>query len=74
MFAPSPAAFHVGVAVEGMYGHIVINADGSYSYTLNNADSDTEQLVAAQAVVDTFSYTVVDGHGLTGLATLSIHR
>ena len=63
----------VGVAVEGMYGHIVINADGSYSYTLNNADSDTEQLVAAQAVVDTFSYTVVDGHGLTGLATVSIH-
>jgi len=62
----------VGVAVLGTYGSVVINVDGSYTYTLDDIDTDTNALASGQLVTDTFNYTVVDAHGLTGTATLTI--
>ena len=62
----------VGVAVVGTYGSLLINANGNYTYTLNNADADTQALVDGQLAADQFIYTVMDAHGATGSATLSI--
>jgi VCBS repeat-containing protein len=63
---------NIGIAVQGVYGSVVIAANGAYTYTLNNADVDTEALATGQTAIDSFTYTVVDAHGLTGTATLAI--
>jgi len=63
---------NVGVSITGTYGSVVINANGTYTYTLNNNDADTEALSTGQSVSDNFSYSIIDAHGTTGTATLSI--
>ena len=47
----------IGVALEGAYGALTLNANGSYNYVANKADS----LAAGTVVEDIFSYTVSDG-------------
>ena len=56
-----------GHAIIGNYGAFTLNADGSYSYVANKG-SLPSQFVPQ----DTFSYNVSDGHGGTGIATVSI--
>ena len=58
----------VGTALKGTYGELTINADGSYSYTA----SDSAALGQKTSVVDTFTYTVGDGHNGFDTAQLSI--
>ncbi|MGE5470615.1 MAG: beta strand repeat-containing protein [Bacteroidota bacterium] len=55
---------NVGVAVSGLYGSLVINADGSYTYTLNNANPTVNALNTTSAPLqDVFSYQLKDGDG-----------
>jgi VCBS repeat-containing protein len=60
----------VGTHVSGAYGHLTLNADGSYSYVadrptaINNAPTGSHP-------VDTFTFTVSDGHGGTTDETVS---
>ncbi|MBB3329215.1 VCBS repeat-containing protein [Halomonas campaniensis] len=54
----------VGVAIEGTYGTLVLNADGSYLYT---AKAGLEA-----GGVDAFTYTITDADGDTATTTLSI--
>ena len=57
----------IGVALEGAYGALTLNANGSYNYVANKADS----LAAGTVVEDIFSYTVSDG-AATSIAELRI--
>ncbi|WP_231746252.1 BapA/Bap/LapF family large adhesin [Sphingobium baderi] len=52
--------------IHGAYGDLIINSDGSYTYTPN----DTSGSGIGQ--VDQFTYTVQDGSGQTGTATLYV--
>ena len=61
------SAANVGVAIDGTYGSLTLNADGSYIYDPNGG-ALPPHLVAQ----DTFDYTVSDGHGGTDTTTLSI--
>jgi VCBS repeat-containing protein len=63
---------NIGVAVNGIYGRLVLNANGGYVYTLDDADADTNALSTGQTVNDVFNYVVKDAHGATSSATLSI--
>jgi len=66
---------NVGSAVTGIFGSLTVAANGSWTYLLNNNDPDTAnlgQLLQPATGIDTFTYTVSDGHGLTSTATLSI--
>jgi VCBS repeat-containing protein len=51
--------------VFGEFGHIVMGANGAWGYTLTNAPTESEDEV--------FHYTVMDTHGATDSATLTIH-
>ena len=59
----------VGHSVAGKYGTLTLNGDGSYSYVENLLG----KLLSAFniALLDTFSYTISDGHGGTASSTLS---
>ncbi|PTQ87907.1 beta strand repeat-containing protein, partial [Agitococcus lubricus] len=63
----------VGFVTTGRYGDLVLNSDGSYSYILNNNDIDTQSLVAGQSVIDSFTYTITDIHGLSSSAILTFN-
>ncbi|WP_448505958.1 retention module-containing protein [Immundisolibacter sp.] len=54
----------VGVAVDGLHGKLVLNADGSYTYTANSGITSNVQ--------DVFTYTITDADGDTSTATLTI--
>ncbi|WP_046863564.1 DUF5801 repeats-in-toxin domain-containing protein [Microvirga massiliensis] len=54
----------VGVAIDGQYGKLTLNADGSYSYTRNPGTPGNVQ--------DVFTYTLQDGDGDARTATLTI--
>ncbi len=58
----------VGVALQGTYGKLTLNADGSYSYVAD----DISTLNPGQIVKDYFTYTVSDGQGGSDKATLTI--
>jgi T1SS-143 domain-containing protein len=60
--------------VNGTYGQLVLNADGSYDYTLSaNWDAGVNYAVGA-TLVDTFTYTLIDGDTDTDTATLTITK
>jgi VCBS repeat-containing protein len=60
----------VGTAFAGSYGHLTLNADGSYSYTAD-ITAAIDGAALGSRPVDTFSYTVSDGHGGTSTDTLA---
>jgi probable HAF family extracellular repeat protein/VCBS repeat-containing protein len=62
---------NVGRSIAGRYGTLTLNADGSYSYT-ENFLGRLLSLINFSAV-DTFSYTVSDGHGGTASSTLTFN-
>ena len=62
-----------GTTVQGTYGTLNIHADGSYSYSINNTSgSAADKLAQGETGKDIFSYTVVDGTGASGQATLTV--
>ncbi len=54
----------VGVAVDGLYGKLVLHADGSYTYTANPGITSNVQ--------DVFTYTITDADGDTSTANLTL--
>ncbi|MCP1926421.1 Ig-like domain-containing protein [Bradyrhizobium elkanii] len=61
--------FNVGQVVHGAFGTLTLKVDGSYTYKANNNLGSAESRTA----VDTFAYTVDDGHGGSSTATLNIN-
>ncbi|MBI4985706.1 MAG: hypothetical protein HZC24_10305, partial [Rhodocyclales bacterium] len=49
-------------ATTGTYGSFTIAASGAWTYTLDNADVDTQRLVAADSVTDSFNVDVGGGN------------
>ncbi|MFB0874378.1 MULTISPECIES: VCBS domain-containing protein, partial [unclassified Sphingobium] len=68
----SSASGGVGATITGTYGDITIAADGSYTYTLANGRAATQALTQGQPVSETFTYTMMDGGGVTSTATLTL--
>ena len=64
------SAGNIGVAIAGTYGHLTLNADGSYSYDAD-ITSAIDGAVYGSHPVDSFGYTMSDGHGGTTTQTLS---
>ena len=62
---------NVGASVAGTYGHLTLNANGSYTYTADNTSAINSAATGSHAV-DTFTYTVSDGHGGTTTQTINI--
>jgi VCBS repeat-containing protein len=58
--------------VAGSYGALTVGPDGSYSYVLDNALPAIQALAAGATVTDSFTYAVVDAHGLSDLAQLTL--
>ena len=56
----------------GHYGNLTLNPDGTYTYVLNNDSPLVQSLSQGQKALDTFTYTVNDGHGGTATNTLTI--
>jgi VCBS repeat-containing protein len=54
--------------IQGTYGTLVLNADGSYSYAAKSGISFPSDGI----VQDTFAYTVMDSHGNSTQATLTL--
>ena len=52
---------NVGVAVQGLYGTVVIAADGSYSYAADYGLAATQALAAGVEGTDIFTYAASDG-------------
>jgi len=63
------APANVGQSLAGVYGAVTINADGSYVFV---ASAATAGLLQGQSVTDSFTYTIVDGEGVTSTATLTV--
>src|SRR5258708_1673692 len=59
----------LGVSMAGTYGHLTLNADGSYSYSADISDAISGAPSGSQPI-DTFTFTVSDGHGGTINSTL----
>ena len=71
--AASSASGHVGAALLGSYGSIVINADGTFNYSVDNTLSSVQALrTNLQTLTDIFTYTIEDLSGATATATLTI--
>jgi VCBS repeat-containing protein len=60
-----------GPTLSAMGAAVVVNANGSFSYDPRTSTS-LNALAVGQTAVDTFSYSVNDGHGGTASATVSI--
>jgi len=60
----------LGTPLSGNYGQLTLNANGSYTYNANNT-SAINSAAPGSHPVDTFTYTVSDGHG--GTTTQTIH-
>ncbi|MEA2874670.1 MAG: hypothetical protein QOH67_4998, partial [Hyphomicrobiales bacterium] len=64
---------NVGTSVAGTYGTLTIDAAGNAQYTLNNGLSAVQQLnTSSPALIDSFNYTVGDGHGSFATTTLNV--
>ncbi|HLJ63390.1 MAG TPA: VCBS domain-containing protein, partial [Stellaceae bacterium] len=60
------------LTVSDSFGTLVVNqANGAYTFTLN-ATGSVETVAHGTSVIDSFTFTVADGHGDTGTATLHI--
>ncbi|HVZ42274.1 MAG TPA: VCBS domain-containing protein [Ramlibacter sp.] len=62
----------VGAVVDGAFGTILIHADGSYAYSVDNDNETVDALNVGDMLTDTFTYTVDDGHGGSGTASIVI--
>ena len=63
----------LGAPVHGTYGDLTLNADGSFNYVAGATAAEINNIMAASGqVTDAFAYSVTDGHGHTGAATLDI--
>ncbi|HXL99993.1 MAG TPA: Ig-like domain-containing protein, partial [Rhizomicrobium sp.] len=60
----------VGMALVGTYGTLTVNSNDTYSYTAGDT-SAIDTAPTGSHPVDTFTYTVSDGHGGTSTETLS---
>jgi VCBS repeat-containing protein len=60
------------LAVNGLYGTLLIQADGTYTYTLDNSRIQTQNLIGGQSYVDLFTYRITDGNGGYDTATISV--
>jgi VCBS repeat-containing protein len=60
----------VGNPVAGAYGHLTLNADGSYSYIADRPGAINSAPTGSHPV-DTFTFTIGDGHGGTTDETVS---
>ncbi|TDQ63549.1 VCBS repeat-containing protein, partial [Maritalea mobilis] len=56
----------------GQYGTLVLNDDGSYTYSLNSQDLVIQSLSEGETLTESFPYSISDGNGGTGSATLTI--
>jgi large repetitive protein len=63
---PATGGGVIGGTFESDYGTLVLQTSGSYTYT------SKPNTVGASAVIDSFTYTIVDGDGDTSTATLDI--
>ncbi|WP_034407535.1 retention module-containing protein, partial [Comamonas thiooxydans] len=59
-------------ADQGLYGKITLNSDGSYSYQLDSSLNAVQALGVGEALVETFTYTLVDKDGASSSATLTV--
>ena len=64
---------NVGTAVAGTYGTLQLNADGTAEYVLNNSAANVQALAAGTTAIDSFTYTVSDGHGSFATTTLNVN-
>ena len=64
---------NVGTPVGGTYGTLQIDADGTAEYVLNNAAANVQALGGGITVIDSFTYTVSDGHGSFATTTLNVN-
>jgi VCBS repeat-containing protein len=71
IIAVAGSAGNVGAAVAGTYGSLTLNADGSYTYNASNTSAINSAATGSHPV-DTFTYTVSDGHGGTTTQTINI--
>jgi VCBS repeat-containing protein len=69
--AVNGSATNVGRSIAGKYGTLTLNADGSYSYNENFFGQLLSRFNIS--LLDTFSYTVSDGHGGTATSTLTFN-
>jgi len=63
------ASGDVGTSTAGTYGHLTLYADGHYSYAADNTSAINAAPYGSHPV-DTFTYTVSDGHG--GVTTQNV--
>jgi len=68
--AVAGSAGNVGASIAGTYGHLTLNANGSYSYLADNISAIAAAAEGAHPI-DSFAYTVSDGHGGTTSSTVS---
>ena len=66
------ATANLGNSISGVYGSIVINGDGSYTYTLDNSLPTVQALADGQSETENFTYTIDDGFGNQGTASVVI--
>ena len=64
---------NVGTAVGGTYGTLTSQSDGSAEYDLNNAAVNVQALAGGATAIDSFTYTVSDGHGSFATTTLNVN-
>lgn len=65
-------AADVGIAIVGLYGTLLLNADGSYSYELDNNNPVVDALDDGDQLVEVFDYTVSDRGDLSDVGQLVI--
>lgn len=61
-----------GQQIIGTYGSLLLNSDGSYEYQLDNASSAVQSLAEGQVGVESFTYSISDGHDGVSQSTLDI--
>ncbi|MGD0144509.1 MAG: DUF4347 domain-containing protein, partial [Rhizomicrobium sp.] len=69
--AAAGSGANVGAAVAGRYGSLTLNANGSYIYDASDTSAINSAATGSHPV-DTFTYTVSDGHGGTTTQTINI--
>ncbi|MEO1525853.1 MAG: Ig-like domain-containing protein, partial [Planctomycetota bacterium] len=58
--------------IAGSYGTLDWSAGGTYGYTLDNSNPTVQALAVGETLIELFTYTISDGNGGTGTATLRI--
>ncbi|NIZ01141.1 tandem-95 repeat protein [Thalassospira lucentensis] len=62
----------IGQAIVGTYGSLLLNSDGTYVYQIDNASAAVQALSTGQIVVESFTYTISDGHGGVSQSTFDV--